>query len=327
MSEASPIVIFAYRRHKHLARVLRSLSEQSLCRSSRAFVFIDGPKGDTDRQDVEEVKRVAESIWGFSKVSILAAQSNLGLDRSINEGITKILKEYEQAIIVEDDILPLPDFLDFMNEALSRYKEEKSIMQISGFAYPRRTDHRRHFFLPITSCWGWATWRRSWLNHSLDRVVAAQELNNPSFVKRMDLEGAYPFSDLLRRVIDGKGDCWDVIWYWKVMRAGGLTLFPGKSLVENIGWDGSGTHGEKEEDSFGPCGLSMPYGNLSWPNKIHVIPSDLEDVRECIIQRERKRKACKGNSGRLVRALRKLIFRTPKVDGPNPIPDIYEGEK
>jgi hypothetical protein len=48
---------------------------------------------------------------------------------------------------------------------------------------------------------------------------------------------------MLRSRIAGRNNSWAVLWYASAFLAGKLTLYPGRSLVQNIGNDGSGTHG------------------------------------------------------------------------------------
>jgi len=47
---------------------------------------------------------------------------------------------------------------------------------------------------------------------------------------------------MLRDQIAGRNDSWAVRWHASCFLAGRLTLYPGKSLVSNVGLDGSGEH-------------------------------------------------------------------------------------
>ena len=54
---------------------------------------------------------------------------------------------------------------------------------------------------------------------------------------------SYPdFFNQLEAEVQGKKNIWDIKWYSTVMLNKGLTLYPRKSLVENIGFDGSGSN-------------------------------------------------------------------------------------
>ena len=60
--------------------------------------------------------------------------------------------------------------------------------------------------------------------------------------------GAYPFTRMLSNQIKGKNNSWAVRWHASCFLANMLTLYPGKSLVNNIGVDGSGTHCAPTDD-------------------------------------------------------------------------------
>jgi len=49
---------------------------------------------------------------------------------------------------------------------------------------------------------------------------------------------------MLERQMKGEVDSWAIRWYWTSFNAGGLTLFPPRSLVMNEGADSNATHGK-----------------------------------------------------------------------------------
>jgi hypothetical protein len=55
---------------------------------------------------------------------------------------------------------------------------------------------------------------------------------------------------MLRDQIDGKNNSWAIRWYASAFLKGKLTLYPGISLVQNIGNDSSGTHSGKTDAFF-----------------------------------------------------------------------------
>ena len=243
---------------------------------SELILFLDGSKGAADRKEVAAVRALAGEISGFGSIRIHAAEQNLGLARSISEGVSKVCREHGRAIILEDDVVPVAGFLSFMNEALEKYQEEPQVMQVSGYAYPIEFAPSTHAFLPLTSCWGWATWQRAWESLKWDVAAAQRDLADADFVRRFNLEGAYPYDRLLRDVVEGKSDSWGVIWYWHVFRKHGLTLFPAISLVENIGWDGSGEHAVPTWTNR-PV-VSRTPGEALWPREVRMDETTLKAI-------------------------------------------------
>ena len=57
-----------------------------------------------------------------------------------------------------------------------------------------------------------------------------------------DFGGTYSYSGLLRKQIEGKIDSWAIRWHASIFLQNMLTLYPGSSLVHNIGNDKSGTN-------------------------------------------------------------------------------------
>jgi hypothetical protein len=91
-------------------------------------------------------------------------------------------------------------------------------------------------------CWGWATWRRGWAHFNPDGNYLLRELKQQGLLKKFDFDGAYAFSKMLQDQIDGLNDSWAVRWHASTFLANKLTLYPGRSLVHNIGNDSSGSH-------------------------------------------------------------------------------------
>lgn len=99
-------------------------------------------------------------------------------------------------------------------------------------------------FLRGADCWGWATWRRGWKYFNSNGKELHQELENRNLVKSFNYNGASPFFRMLLDQISGKIDSWAIRWHASAFLAGKFTLYPGKSLIHNIGLDSSGTNCE-----------------------------------------------------------------------------------
>ena len=165
------------------------------------------------------------------------------INDSIIKGITDIVKKYKKIIVLEDDLVIAPCFLKFMNEALEYYISENKVMQISGNMFDVVVESKEDaIFLPFTTSWGWATWERSWKH--FDPIMSKyNKLKKDKALRyKFNLEGAYDYFNMLESQIKGNIDSWAIRWYLSVFMMGGLTLYPVRSLVRNIGFDGSGIH-------------------------------------------------------------------------------------
>lgn len=237
----APIALFAYNRPQHLRRTAEALAANELAGESDLFVFLDGPKGESDRAAVEEVRSYVSSIRGFRSVSLSEQQANLGLADSLIGGVSRMLEHHESVIVLEDDIVTSPFFLRYMNDALETYRRDGSVAGIHGFVY-ELAGLPETFFLRGADCWGWATWRRAWDVFDSDGVRLLQELRDRSLLHEFDLEGAMAYTQMLRDQIEGRNNSWAIRWHASAFLKGMLTLHPGRSLIRNIGLDGSGTH-------------------------------------------------------------------------------------
>jgi hypothetical protein len=244
-SEVAPIALFAFNRPSHLQQTLMALAECSQAQDSDLTIFCDGPRSEQDMSSVEQVRGIART-WADSgalgHVTIIEQPTNLGLATSVISGVTTILSESDTVIVLEDDIVVSPDFLRYMNDALALYHDEPAVVSIHGFTMNVARPLPQTFFLRGADCWGWATWRRGWEIFEPDAQLLLDQLDRSGGVTDFDFGDAYPYRDMLERQVKGNVDSWAVRWYASAYLANKLTLYPGKSLVRNIGQEGSGTH-------------------------------------------------------------------------------------
>lgn len=244
----APVTLFVYNRPEHTRRAVEALRANILANESDLIVYSDAPKSNMQAQKVREVREYIRQVDGFKSVSIIEQEKNLGLARSIIDGVTTVVNNYGRIIVLEDDMVTSPYFLTYMNEALGKYADDDRVVSIHGYVYPVGVSLPNAFFLPGADCWGWATWRRGWACFNADGQYLLDELKRRQLVNSFDFNGTFPFSKMLEEQIKGGNDSWAVRWYASAFLAGKLTLYPGRSLVLNIGNDNSGTHrGDTQE--------------------------------------------------------------------------------
>jgi hypothetical protein len=174
---------------------------------------------------------------------VIEREENQGLARSIVTGVTELCAACGRAIILEDDLVLSPVFLDYMLQALDRYAGEPNVYQVSGYMFPiSHAPKPETSFLPLTTTWGWATWQRAWQAFSWDVPSAREHLADPDFRRRFDLDDSYPYSTMLEQRLADQNDSWGILWWYTVFNRRGLVLYPRLSLVQNLGFDGSGVH-------------------------------------------------------------------------------------
>lgn len=238
----APITLFVYNRPEHTRRTVEALKQNRLAKESNLIIFSDSPRSQAQAEQVGEVRAYIRQIEGFNSVIVVERETNLGLARSIIDGVTTIVGKYGRIIVLEDDMVTSPYFLAYMNEALEKYKDDDRVVSIHGYVYPVTQALPEAFFLPGADCWGWATWSRGWACFNSDGQFLMDELKRRKLTHGFDFNGAYGYSKMLEEQIKGINDSWAVRWYASAFLAGKLTLYPGCSLVHNIGNDSSGTH-------------------------------------------------------------------------------------
>jgi len=242
MNINTAICIFAYKRPAHLKLVLDALAANAPAACLPLIVYVDGARGVADQASVAETSRVAKQAIGFLSVEVRSSSENLGLYRSLTSGIGEVLSVYESIIVLEDDILTSPHFLQFMLDGLERYRDSNDVGSISGYTPPIKHDLPETFFLRGADCWGWATWRDRWALYRHDAKAMAREIRDRGLAREFDLLGNYPYLKMLKGRAAGKNNSWAICWHASCFLAGKLILYPGRSLVSNIGLDNSGEH-------------------------------------------------------------------------------------
>ena len=242
MRKYSPIVLFTYNRLYHLKKTLSSLMMNPESIYSDLFIFSDFPMSNKEESNVRSVRNFLKEIKGFNSVNIVEREFNFGLAKSIVDGVTEVFQHVNSVIVLEDDLVPSPYFLHYMNEALRFYKNADAVGSIHAYSYPCSSPLPDTFFLRGADCWGWGTWKNSWNLFEENGQILLDKILKSELSYQFDLDGTYPFTQMLRNQISGRNNSWAIRWHASMFLANKLCLYPGKSLVKNIGFDGSGTH-------------------------------------------------------------------------------------
>lgn len=258
----APILLFVYNRLQHTQRCIESLLNNSLSKENELFIYSDAAKEATDQKKVEEVRQYIHTIQGFRKITIIERNENWGLARSIIDGVTTQINQYGRVIVLEDDLVVAPYFLQFMNDALETYKNEPKIGHIQACDFTQDPDLPDTFLIKWTGSWGWATWDRAWKHFNPNGKELLQELKQRKLTYTFDFNGKYGFTSMLQRQIEGKNNSWAIRWNASLFLKDILSLNVGRSLVQNEGFDGSGTN----------CGGGGLYASHLYVEALPVIP-------------------------------------------------------
>ena len=241
--ETVPIALFTYNRPEHAESSITALFENDLSEKCDIFIYSDGPKNQKDINPTNKVRLLLKKYEKTKNIKIIYRDKNLGLANSIISGATELIKHYGKVIILEDDLEVSPHFIKYMKEALWRYRNCNKVLQISAFGFNIESeDNYDAYFLPFTTSWGWGTWERSWKLFDYEMKYLEVIKKNPELKKRFNLNNSVDYYSMAIQAKLGNLDSWAIRWYLSNFKEAGLTLYPKKSLVKNIGFDGTGTH-------------------------------------------------------------------------------------
>lgn len=243
MSTLAPVALFVYNRPEHTRKTVEALRANTLSPQTPLYVFSDAARDPQSIENVTKVRGYVANLSGFASVSVIFRESNLGLAQSIIDGVSRLCDEYGRVIVLEDDLLTSPHFLTFMNDALNIYKDDDRVLSICGYMYPVEFDGAPEtLFLTPPHSWGWATWKRSWTLFERDGKTLLRSIVDRGLAQDFDSNGPHSYMKMLKNQIRGRNDSWFVRWYASAFLNRKLSLYPGRSLVRNIGIDGTGVH-------------------------------------------------------------------------------------
>jgi hypothetical protein len=247
----APIALFVYNRPEHTRQMIENLMKCPEFSESSVYVFADAAKKIEDEDRVAKTRLIVNSLLG-NKAKIVTAEKNQGLAKSIISAINSLLEEFDRIIVLEDDLLVSSRFLSYMNTALETYKNESSVMQVSGYMFPvEEFSHQTDIiFLPFTVSWGWGTWRRAWQYFDPNATGWDILKTDRAMRSKFNLDGSYYYFEILKHQMSGNANSWAIRWYWSVFKNNGYVVYPPISHIDNIGIDGSGTHGWLTGEQF-----------------------------------------------------------------------------
>lgn len=301
MMELAPILLFVYNRPQHVERGLASLLQNAEAKESELYVFSDAARKTAEEDAVSQVRKIVHGTTGFKQIHVIERTENWGLARNVIDGVSTIVNQYGRVIVLEDDLVVSPYFLQFMNEALDAYADEPRVGHIQACDFTQDTALPATFLIQWTGSWGWATWQRAWAHFNPDGSSLLRGLEERKLTKRFDFNGTYGFTRMLRRQIAGKNNSWAIRWNASLFLKGILSLNVGRSLVSNEGLDGSGTNSVSGD----------PYVSRLWMKPLEVKKispiEENEDARKAFERYyghtnsfrakvlKRLRRMCKGN--------------------------------
>lgn len=238
-----PIVVFFYRRPHLLDGLFSSIKKY---RPNCLWLVADGPKNKSleETNPCLEARQKIENIIDWPcQIHRLYADVNLGLPKRFESGLDALFQVEEQAIILEEDCHPAPDFFPFCEAMLTKYSHHPLIGGVSGNCFLKKeTDiSSDYYFSKYLHTWGWATWSRAWKNYDRDQWTWPKNGLRGYFPGATAMECSY-WNDIYKGVLSGSNDHWDYRWLADLWKRKMLAVVPSQNLVRNMGFGPGATH-------------------------------------------------------------------------------------
>lgn len=258
MNNYSPIILFVYNRPFHTQKTVEALQKNDLAKDSILYIFSDGPKEDANKEQItkiDEVRKYIHQITGFKNVIIEESPINKGLANSIIYGVTKVINEKGRIIVLEDDLITSKYFLRYMNNMLSVYEKDSSVFSISAdrpimglFEIPN--DYKYDVFVSYRpySC-GWGTWINRWKKVDWTMEYFEGFIKDSNRVKAFNRGGA-DLTSMLVAQNEKRIDSWAIRFAYSHFKNHCIALLPCISYINNIGFDGTGSHSQNRGSQF-----------------------------------------------------------------------------
>jgi hypothetical protein len=258
MSETPPVLFIVFNR---LDTALEVVEAMAAVRPPKLYIAADGPRpgrpGEAATTAEVRAAVIAAITWPC-KVRTLFQEQNLGCRRGVVTAIDWFFANEAEGIILEDDVVPSPDFFRFCSEMLDRYRDEPRIMMVSGTnQLGAGVTSSSYLLSSLGSIWGWASWRRAWARY--DEGMTGW---NDAMAISLERRHGRATARYLRHIFDFHRrhdvDTWDTQWTYTIQATDGLAVLPEANLIRNIGIVGA-------HSSIETTNHNLAHGTIRWP--------------------------------------------------------------
>lgn len=255
----TPVALIVFNRPRLVSRVLERVAE---ARPPKLFIIADGPRNEEDRSLCAQVRNIVSKPPWPVEIHTNFSEVNLGGPRRVPSGLDWVFAQVPEAIILEDDCLPAPDFFPFCDEMLERYRNDCRIGVVSGDNFaPGIRCPDSYYFSKYPFVWGWATWRRTWSLFDFE-MRSWQKAKSVGLLNSvLSTPETIAFWTRTFDYVCGAPLAWDAKLVYMCFTNSLLNVLPAENLVSNIGWGADASHAF---DVSSPL-ANIPTGKLSFP--------------------------------------------------------------
>jgi len=244
MLTQKPLLILGYNRPEKTRQLIDSLRNLQ----PKTILFaVDGPKygNSIDELKVCEVEKAVTAIDWKCSVETRFRDSNLGLRKAVVDSVEWAIDRFGCVTVIEDDALPGPEFIQYSEFMLDRYRFENEIAHVNGYnisppdSLSNREMQNRISIYPAS--YAWSTWERAWKhfdsNLEWGTSVSIEELARITGSLVGALKWKLNFLDAKAERID----TWAYRWIASMWSKNLKTIGPNINISSYHGWS-DGTH-------------------------------------------------------------------------------------
>ena len=270
-----PILFIIYRRPETTRKVFEAIRR---ARPAQLFISQDAPRPDRPDQLAahKEAREIATAVDWPCEVHTLFFDTYQGIVPGFTGSLNWFFEQVEEGIMLEDDEIPDPTFFPFCAEMLEKYRHDERVMSITGSNalehYDKPYQKDSYYFLSVPTVWGMATWRRAWKQYDPD-VTRWPEVRDSKLLYEIlpSPSAAFYFSQKFQGYYEHKINSWDGQWVFACLANKGLSIYPTRNLISNIGFnDVNAFHGVSSDALWGDLPIEPIAFPLVHPAKVEV---------------------------------------------------------
>lgn len=247
MSDAldTPVLFLIFRQPEVTRRVFEQIRA---ARPRKLYIAADGPRANRldDITDCQATRAVVANIDWDCELHTRFLPSNLGLKRAVSSALDWFFEAEEEGIILEYDCLPDLSFFSYCQVMLERYREDQRIFSISGtnILSSEKYGDGDYYLSRFTPVWGWASWRRSWLQWRPDLENYKEFISQNILGSVVTEHKAREFwVATFNSIVSGENKTtWAFCLIYAQLKSGGLCVVPKVNMIRNIGFGPEGTN-------------------------------------------------------------------------------------
>ena len=258
----APVLIPTLCRYDKFVRCFESLNENTWAEFTDLVVALDYPKKPSHKEGYQKIKEYCESIIKdesskFKSFTLICRSRNLGAIGNFERLVKQTFQKYDRCICTFDDIEHSKNFIQYMDEMLDSFKEDKNVCMVTGYSYPVAWEIQENCNVVKQnlegSIWGVGFWKDKWFEMT-DYLRSGQLIRQfPSALTsgKLEVMTDWAVKDYVKAVVNGAAinsllkRATDIALRIYLSVADKYAVMPVVSKTRNIGFDGSGAYCEE----------------------------------------------------------------------------------